>query len=80
MIMAEASSKADTSRRTVDSTGNVDKSLLCVKCKTKTSSVITLPCGHMCTCEDCIAKTEKCPTCKTQIAGTVKALFATTMD
>ena len=49
---------------------------LCKMCLDKECSTVFLPCGHMCACDSCAEKVQKCPICNGPIRGTVKAFLA----
>ncbi|XP_053395452.1 baculoviral IAP repeat-containing protein 7-like [Mercenaria mercenaria] len=48
----------------------------CKICYDAIACIITLPCGHMVCCSQCISALTKCAVCRTQIKGTVRALMA----
>ncbi|XP_045156932.1 putative inhibitor of apoptosis [Mercenaria mercenaria] len=48
----------------------------CKICYDAIACIITLPCGHMVCCSQCISALAKCAVCRTQIKGTVRALMA----
>lgn len=43
----------------------------------KVSDIIFLPCGHIVSCGSCALSLKKCPVCRKDIQGIVKAMFAT---
>ena len=49
---------------------------LCVACKDQKSSVVFVPCGHICVCEDCSRMCEVCPYCRSSYADIVKVYKA----
>lgn len=50
--------------------------LTCKICFDSIACIITLPCGHMVSCSQCIAALSACAVCRGQIKGTVRALMA----
>lgn len=48
----------------------------CKICFDAIASIITLPCGHMISCSQCISALSNCAMCRTEIKGTVRALMA----
>ncbi|XP_060582554.1 uncharacterized protein LOC132738945, partial [Ruditapes philippinarum] len=52
------------------------KSLTCKICFNAVISIITLPCGHMISCSQCIPPLTRCAVCRADIKGTVRALMA----
>jgi len=47
---------------------DVDESQLCSICAGSKICVVFIPCGHMCTCENCSTKIEVCPICRKGIS------------
>jgi hypothetical protein len=47
----------------------------CCICLENPKNMIFLPCGHVCTCQDCAPGLENCPICRGPITGKVKAYF-----
>lgn len=56
---------------------NLNTSLLCKICFIDRARIIILPCGHMCSCPQCVPALAKCPVCRITVQGTVRALFCT---
>ena len=52
---------------------SLKRQTMCAICRNKIVSVVLLPCGHICCCEDCSPATEHCPRCKTFVKATVCA-------
>lgn len=50
----------------------------CVVCMDKTTDVIFLNCGHVCTCMDCSSKVDECPLCREPIVQRVKLMHTST--
>ncbi|OWF52585.1 E3 ubiquitin-protein ligase LRSAM1-like [Mizuhopecten yessoensis] len=48
----------------------------CVVCLDKSTDVIFLNCGHVCTCIDCSVKVQECPLCREPIAQRVKLMIS----
>ncbi|XP_060554683.1 baculoviral IAP repeat-containing protein 7-A-like [Ruditapes philippinarum] len=48
----------------------------CKVCLDAIACIITLPCGHMMCCSQCVPALSKCAVCRAQIKGTVRALMA----
>ncbi len=66
-----------TKSLTVDGNSNsVDEQLLCIICGLNPKNIALLPCGHMCTCSDCIGRvvteSKKCPLCMYRIQTFMK--------
>lgn len=55
----------------------LETSLLCKICFVDRARIIILPCGHMCSCPQCVSALVKCPVCRITVQGTVRALFCT---
>ncbi|XP_060585583.1 putative inhibitor of apoptosis [Ruditapes philippinarum] len=49
--------------------------VLCKICLDKIATIITLPCGHMSSCSQCISALSTCAICRARIKGTVRALM-----
>ena len=54
------------------------KRLHCKKCHSKTSSVMLLPCAHVCTCAECTMHVTKCPVCRKHVNSAVHVSFQST--
>ena len=56
-----------------------DRRTKCAVCLVNNKNSIFMPCGHVCTCEECadaVVNTDgQCPMCRTDITGTNKAFF-----
>lgn len=52
------------------------ESVNCKICYSALSCVLTLPCGHMVCCPQCVSALTKCAMCRVQIKGTVRAIMA----
>lgn len=39
----------------------------CILCTNMPTAIVFIPCGHVCCCETCRSKLEKCPICRTTI-------------
>lgn len=50
--------------------------VMCKICYDAIACVITLPCGHMSCCSQCISAMSRCPICRSEIKGTIRALMA----
>ncbi|XP_053390348.1 E3 ubiquitin-protein ligase XIAP-like [Mercenaria mercenaria] len=50
--------------------------ITCKICFDAIACIITLPCGHMVCCSQCISALAKCAICRAQIKGTVRACMA----
>ncbi|XP_033732703.1 E3 ubiquitin-protein ligase LRSAM1-like [Pecten maximus] len=50
----------------------------CVVCMDKSTDVIFLNCGHVCTCLECSVKVKECPLCREPIVQRVKLMIQTT--
>lgn len=47
-------------------------SSMCLNCFTNQRNIVTLPCSHLCLCECCSRKVNKCPTCQEAIWCSIK--------
>ena len=52
-----------------------EERLLCVVCQAQEVERVFLPCGHLCCCTNCEDMIQKCPMCRAQIQGKVKAFL-----
>jgi hypothetical protein len=50
--------------------------ITCKICFNAIACIITLPCGHMVSCPQCIPARTKCAACRAHIKGTVRAIMA----
>lgn len=48
---------------------------LCKVCFEGEANMIILPCGHLCTCVQCISALPSCPICRVHVQGTVRAQY-----
>lgn len=58
-----------------------DDKNICSICMENNTNILIEPCGHICTCEQCInmilqSKNKKCPVCRVDITNTVKAYLS----
>ena len=44
----------------------------CCNCFSNLRDIVTLPCSHLCLCERCSKKVEKCPACQETISCVIK--------
>ncbi|CAA3015928.1 probable BOI-related E3 ubiquitin-protein ligase 2 [Olea europaea var. sylvestris] len=51
------------------------RNMVCQRCNYRNSSVIILPCRHLCSCKDCHAFLKSCPVCRTAKKASIEALF-----
>ncbi|GFP89055.1 boi-related E3 ubiquitin-protein ligase 1 [Phtheirospermum japonicum] len=51
------------------------KTMVCKSCNYRESSVIMLPCRHLCSCRECDAFLDSCPVCKTVKKASIEALL-----
>jgi len=66
-VQKHAKSKNMTEWRAELTKDSEDEQELCKICYEKSTSIVLVPCGHMCTCEGCSAKVNECPVCRTGI-------------
>jgi len=57
----------------IDPYNNPDE---CVICMEANRAVVNIPCGHMCSCEDCAALTKTCPICRVPIQDVLKVFYS----
>lgn len=51
------------------------RKMVCKCCNSRKSSVVMLPCRHLCSCKDCEVFLDSCPVCRTVKKATVEALI-----
>ncbi|KAL0386866.1 UNVERIFIED_CONTAM: putative BOI-related E3 ubiquitin-protein ligase 3 [Sesamum radiatum] len=51
------------------------RKMVCKCCNSRNSSVVMLPCRHLCSCKDCEVFLDSCPVCRTVKKATVEALI-----
>lgn len=49
--------------------------MICRGCNCRNSTVIFLPCRHLCSCKNCESVLNSCPVCETQKKATIEALI-----
>ncbi|KAL9267454.1 putative BOI-related E3 ubiquitin-protein ligase 3 [Drosera capensis] len=49
--------------------------VICMACNVKNSSVLFLPCRHLCSCIDCAGLLDSCPVCKSLKQASIEILF-----
>jgi predicted nucleic acid-binding Zn-ribbon protein len=49
-----------------------DEANFCIICMERPSDVAVVPCGHFCLCEECAAKCNNCPICRTEKESLLK--------
>jgi len=54
---------------------NKDKSTCCI-CFAKEKNTLFVPCGHLCSCDECAKNLSKCPVCRTDIQQKHKAFIS----
>ncbi|CAK9315991.1 unnamed protein product [Citrullus colocynthis] len=59
----------------VSEQGKMKNKMICRCCKFRNSSVIFLPCRHLCCCKDCETVLDSCPVCKTGKKASIEALI-----
>ena len=55
---------------------SLKEALRCKICLNAEACIITVPCGHMITCPQCVGPLEKCNLCSAPIQGTIRAFMA----
>ncbi|XP_053378018.1 baculoviral IAP repeat-containing protein 7-like [Mercenaria mercenaria] len=74
---SESEEEASESEEDIEETNRKLKDpVTCKICFNAIACIITLPCGHMVCCSQCIPALTKCAVCRAQIKGTVRALMA----
>jgi len=53
----------------------IDDERSCSICQDKQNEVVTLPCRHLCMCNDCAAKVDICPLCRIKIAERISVFI-----
>ena len=48
----------------------------CVICLSSTPNIALLPCGHVCTCEECSRRVINCPICRGTISNIIRVYIA----
>lgn len=59
-----------------DELRHLKASMLCRACKKTNVEQVTLPCGHLICCADCLSERRTCGACFALIKGTVQVYFA----
>ncbi|KAH3860100.1 hypothetical protein DPMN_022993 [Dreissena polymorpha] len=54
----------------------MSNNILCKVCWEEQCSIIIVPCSHFAVCGQCIAALEKCPLCRSDVKGTIRAQLA----
>ncbi|XP_045193762.2 baculoviral IAP repeat-containing protein 3-like [Mercenaria mercenaria] len=72
----DESSESETEADIVEENRKLKDPVMCKICFDAMACIITLPCGHMICCSQCISALSKCAICRAQIKGTVRALMA----
>ncbi|WAR09012.1 BIR7B-like protein [Mya arenaria] len=74
-IHGGADSKPEVEKALQNENEELRRQVSCKICLDLDASVVFLPCGHMVTCEECAPAMRKCPICRSNIRGTVKAFL-----
>lgn len=53
----------------------VPEGRLCVVCRTEEKCMLSVPCGHISSCETCHGSLTACPVCRARIQSGMKAFF-----
>lgn len=56
------------------------QSMICKCCNFRNSSVLLLPCRHLCSCKDCAVLLDSCPVCGTVKKDSIEVLFSLEED
>ncbi|XP_038888285.1 probable BOI-related E3 ubiquitin-protein ligase 2 [Benincasa hispida] len=59
----------------VSEQGKMKNKMICRSCNLRNSTVIFLPCRHLCCCKDCETVLDSCPVCKTGKKASIEALI-----
>ena len=70
--------KADKAaiKKLKDDNLNMRQQSQCKICMHREVSVVFLPCGHFCACNDCSFALKKCPMCRDDVKGVVRAFLS----
>jgi len=60
----------------VEENTQMSNNILCKVCLDEQCSIIIIPCSHFAVCGQCITSLEKCPLCRSNIKGTIRAQLA----
>lgn len=52
-----------------------EKKMICKGCNVRNSTVIFLPCRHLCSCKDCESELDSCPVCRMGKKAIIEALI-----
>ncbi|KAK8567958.1 hypothetical protein V6N13_105901 [Hibiscus sabdariffa] len=68
----DATETEENNQRKQDKEG--ERRMVCKCCYHRGSSVLFLPCRHLCSCKDCAVFLDSCPVCRTAKKGSIEAL------
>lgn len=60
----------------VEENERLKSTYLCKVCFDDEARMIVLPCGHLCTCAQCVSALQLCPICRVHVQGTVRTQFS----
>ncbi|KAG6572114.1 putative BOI-related E3 ubiquitin-protein ligase 3, partial [Cucurbita argyrosperma subsp. argyrosperma] len=55
--------------------GRMKNRMICRECNHRNSTVILLPCRHLCCCKDCETVVDSCPVCRTGKKASIEAMI-----
>lgn len=74
--VSEKEEDSESNEDIVETNRKLKDPITCKICFDAIACIITLPCGHMVSCPQCISALTTCAVCRTPIKGTVRALMA----
>ncbi|XP_057769246.1 BOI-related E3 ubiquitin-protein ligase 1-like [Salvia miltiorrhiza] len=74
-VRAAAAEEEDAASWCVEREGGESRKMVCRCCNSRKSSVIMLPCRHLCSCRDCDAFLDCCPLCNVAKKASLEALL-----
>ncbi|KAK8522225.1 hypothetical protein V6N12_055943 [Hibiscus sabdariffa] len=70
----ECQDKDENNKEATETEENNQRRMVCKCCNHRGSSVLFLPCRHLCSCKDCAVFLDSCPVCRTAKKGSIEAL------
>ncbi|CAI9769029.1 unnamed protein product [Fraxinus pennsylvanica] len=74
-VAEDAESRCDIIEYVEENGEQKMSNMVCQSCNSRNSSVIILPCRHLCSCKDCDSFLKSCPVCKTAKKASIEAMF-----
>lgn len=75
MNSAAAADDEEIPACSVSEQGKKQSKMICRGCSCRNSTVIFLPCRHLCSCKDCESALDSCPVCRTGKKASIEALI-----